>query len=271
MTHPLTSPRNPRIQRIRALQNSPKARREADAFVVEGIRLLEEALRADLMPETLLAVEELPPRAAALVEAYRARGVTPLWVTPRVFAAASDTRTPQGLLAVFPKTALPLKAKPDFLLLLDGIRDPGNLGTILRTALAAGVDGVLLPPGNADPYAPKVVRAAMGAHFRLPLVQPAWEALPALLGGLPLYLAEARRGIPYTEADFRSPCALLIGGEAAGPGAAARALSTRSVHIPMPGPAESLNAAVAAAVLLFEVVRQRGRVDGGRWTVDGGR
>ncbi len=257
MTPLLTSPQNPRIRHIRALQNSSKTRRETDSFVVEGVRLLEEALQAGWMPQTLLAVEELPPRAAALVDAYRARGVTPLWVSPRVFAAASDTRTPQGLLAVFRRERRPLRENPDFLLLLDGIRDPGNLGTILRTALAAGADGVLLPPGNADPYAPKVVRAAMGAHFRLPLVQTAWETLPSLLGDIPLYLAEARRGAAYTQVDFRAPCALLIGGEAAGAGRQARALAVRSVHIPMPGPAESLNAAVAAAILMFEVVRQR--------------
>ncbi len=258
MTPLLTSAKNPRIQRIRALQTSPKARREAGAFVAEGIRLLEEALRAGWTPATLLAVEELPPRAARLVEAYRARGTEPVWVTPRVLAAASDTRTPQGVLAVFPKRRLPLPEERDFLLLLDGIRDPGNLGTILRSALAAGVQGVLLPPENADPYAPKVVRSAMGAHFHLPLVSGSWEESTALLGGMPVYLAEARRGLPYTQADFRSPCALLVGGEAAGASAAARRIATRSLHIPMPGPVESLNAAIAAAVLMFEVVRQRG-------------
>jgi len=224
---------------------------------VEGIRLLEEARRAGWRPEVLLAVDDLSPRAAALVDAWRAEGVAPLLVAGRVLTAASDTRTPQGVLAVFSQRQIPLKAKPDFLLLLDGVRDPGNLGTILRTALAAGVDGVLLPSGGVDPWAPKVVRAAMGAHFRLPIAQMDTQALRAALAGRAVYLAEARSGIPYTRADFRAPCVLAVGGEAAGAGPVVRSLASRAVHIPMPGPAESLNAAVAAAILMFEVVRQR--------------
>ncbi len=253
----LTSVRNPRIQHIRKLQRSARARREAGAFVVEGIRLLEEAREAGWRPDVLLVVEDLPPRAAALLEGWRAQGVEPIPVAEHVLEAASDTRAPQGVLAVFPRRQIPLKAAPDFLLLLDGVRDPGNLGTILRTALAAGVDGILLPSGGVDPWAPKVVRAGMGAHFRLPIVQAEPDALRAAVAGLTVYLAETRAGVPYTQADFRTPCVLVVGGEAAGAGQAGRALAGGSVHIPMPGPAESLNAAVAAAILMFEVVRQR--------------
>ncbi len=253
----LTSVRNPHIQRIRTLQRSSRARREAGLFVAEGIRLLEEALQAGWVPEILLAEEELPPRGAALIDAWRSRGVTPLLGKPHVLAAAGDTKTTQGVVAVFPRAARPLKAAPDFLLLLDGIHDPGNLGTILRTAWAAGVDGVLLSPDNADPLAPKVVRAGMGAHFHLPIIQADWAHLPDYFGGLQVYLAEARRGEPLYAADFRVPCVLLIGGEAAGAGQVARRFATHPVHVPMPGAAESLNAAVAAAILLFEVVRQR--------------
>lgn len=253
----LTSVRNPRIQRIRTLQRSSRARREAGLFVAEGIRLLEEALKAGWIPETLLAEEKLPPRGAALIDAWRSKGVTPLWGKPHVLAAAGDTKTTQGVVAVFRRVARPLRAVPDFLLLLDGIHDPGNLGTILRTAWAAGVDGVLLSPDNADPFAPKVIRAGMGAHFHLPIVQTDWAHLPEYFGGFRVYLAEARRGEPLYAADFRVPCVLMIGGEAAGAGQVARRFATHAVHIPMPGAAESLNAAVAAAILMFEVVRQR--------------
>jgi TrmH family RNA methyltransferase len=119
------------------------------------------------------------------------------------------------------------------------------------------VGGVLLPPGAADPFAPKVLRAGMGAHFRLPLLECSWEQITALVAPLRIFLAAAGRGIAYTQADFRSPLALIVGGEAEGASPEAQRLAPRLVHIPMPGGGESLNAAAAAAVLLFEVVRQR--------------
>jgi TrmH family RNA methyltransferase len=144
-----------------------------------------------------------------------------------------------------------------FALVLDGLRDPGNLGTILRTADAAGVQAVFLAPGTVDAYNPKVVRAAMGAHFHVPLVAAGWTALAGRLRGLSLWLAEARQGLAYDQVDWRQPSALIIGAEAAGPGDAARRLAPKQVSIPMPGQAESLNAAVAAGIILFEAARQR--------------
>ena len=122
---------------------------------------------------------------------------------------------------------------------------------------------MLLPPGSTDPYAPKVLRSAMGAHFRLPVQSLDWDGLRAYLapptpGAQPVvYLADAAGGQPYTQADLRRPLALVIGGEAAGAGAQMSALAQARLHIPMPGKMESLNAAVAAAILMFEVVRQR--------------
>ncbi len=181
----------------------------------------------------------------------------------QVLKAAGDTETPQGILAVLPIRSLPLPPAPDFTLILDEMRDPGNLGTILRTACAAGVQAVLLSPGSADLYAPKVVRSAMGAHFRLPVHALDWPAIHSYLTSegsersLLRYLADSQKGQPYYQADFGSPLALIVGGEAEGAGREARELATGPVHIPMPGKAESLNAAAAAAVLLFEVVRQR--------------
>jgi TrmH family RNA methyltransferase len=116
-----------------------------------------------------------------------------------------------------------------------------------------------LPEGSADAYAPKVVRAAIGAHFRLPLVTGAWSEIEARLkhDNLKVYLAEAGTGTIYTQAEFRPPVAIIIGGEAEGAGEAAARLAHERVHIPMPGGMESLNAAVAAGIVLFEVVRQR--------------
>jgi TrmH family RNA methyltransferase len=176
-----------------------------------------------------------------------------------VLASVSDTQTPAGILAVLSRQDFPLPEKPDFIFILDGLRDPGNLGTILRTANAAGVQAVLLPPGAVDPFSPKVLRSAMGAHFHLPLHSLGWPAISAYCRqhGLAVYLADASRGQAHTQADLRLPLALILGGEAAGAGNEAAQLAGQRLHIPMPGQAESLNAAVAAAILLFEVVRQR--------------
>ncbi len=176
---------------------------------------------------------------------------------------ASETETPQGLLVVLAHRALPIPISPDFLLILDGIRDPGNLGTILRTAAAAGVEAVLLAPGCADAWSPKVLRAAMGAHFHLPIQDLSWPEIRHILKlsdkAMHIYLADSASGIPYTQADFRAPSVLIVGGEAYGAGKDATSLADEKVHIPMPGGSESLNAAVAASILLFEIVRQRAR------------
>lgn len=259
----LTSISNPKVKAVRALQSRARTRRERGQFVVEGVRLTEEALRAALNPELLFYTSNLDSQGAAVVEGFRALGAKPILVSEEVMAAVSDTETPQGLLAVLSQNPLPLPTKPDFLLILDGIRDPGNLGTTLRTASAAGVDAVLLPPGAVDIYAPKVVRAGMGAHFHLPVHGRSWHQIEQVLGasnrsaGLHLFLADAQAETLYTRADFRQPLALLVGGEAVGAGKRAKQLPHLGVSIPMHRGVESLNAAVAAAVLMFEVVRQR--------------
>jgi TrmH family RNA methyltransferase len=259
----INSIHNPKIQWVRRLQAQAKARHEDNAFVVEGVRLTEEALNANWETQLVLYSEELNPRGMALVDSFTVRDIPVEQVSPHVMQAAAHTDTPQGLLAVLAMHSLALPSQMDFVLIPDGVRDPGNLGTLLRTALAAGVDAVLLPPGSADPFAPKVVRAAMGAHFRLPVQTMDWEQIQAVLKppapAIPftIYLADAQGELAYTQADFHSPSALLIGGEASGAGSLAEGLADMRVHIPMPGGVESLNAAVAAAVLMFEVVRQR--------------
>ena len=258
----ITSIQNPKIQWVRKLQSRSAARREAGAFVVEGVRLAEEALQAGWQAQWVLFTAGLSPRGMELVAAFDHQGVRVEMVSAAVMEAASDTQTPQGLLVVLDARSLALPSQPDFLLVVDGVRDPGNLGTILRTAVAAGVQGLILPPGVVDVFSPKVLRSAMGAHFRLPLLHQDWAELPALLKApaapLQVCLADAAAGVSYTQADFRSPLALVIGGEAAGAGLETARLVDQRVHIPMPGQSESLNAAVAAAILLFEVVRQRG-------------
>jgi TrmH family RNA methyltransferase len=257
----ITSLQNPKIQWVRRLQAQAKARRAEGVLVAEGIRLLEEALQAGWEAALILYAQPLTERGLALLEGWRRTGAPLEETSASVLTAASDTYTSQGLLAVLKTRSLPLPENPDFLLVPDGVRDPGNLGTILRTALAAGVQAVLLPPGTVDPWSPKVMRSGMGAHFRLPLHTLSWQAIRQVLHPpLQVLLADSSGGEIYYEADLRQPLALVIGGEAAGAGDLATSLSTAHVHIPMPGKAESLNAGVASAILLFEVVRQRGLV-----------
>lgn len=234
-------------------------RQKAGAFVIEGVRLAEEALTSGWETRQVFFTTELSERGRTLLAGFRNQGTEVEEVSPGVLKSLADTETPQGILAVVQRKAPVLPPHPDFLLVIDQLRDPGNLGTILRTAASAGVQGVLLTPGTTDPFAPKVTRAGMGAQFRLPVIEMSPEAIleTCRQSGLRLVLAESDGGCPYWECDFQRPAALVIGGEADGAGAAIRQGVDEQVTIPMPGQTESLNAAVAAAVLIFEVIRQR--------------
>jgi TrmH family RNA methyltransferase len=255
----ITSPGNPKIQWVRSLQSRSRQRRQAGAFVVEGVRLVEEALAAGWGAQLVLHTEELSDRGQKIVHGFAAQGTSEAQVTPQVMRVASDTETPQGILAVLPMRSLPLPEELDFVLILDGVRDPGNMGTMLRTSAAAGVDAVLLTEGTVDVFAPKVVRAAMGAHFNLPFTTTQWGEISILKADFSwhVFLADAKDGEAYTQVDLSSPLAIIVGGEAEGPSKTAQKVADVHLHIPMPGDVESLNVASAAAVLLFEVVRQR--------------
>jgi TrmH family RNA methyltransferase len=254
----ITSTANKRVKWVRALQNKRRARQRDQAFVIEGARLAREVIAADHPVDVILYTEDLDNQGRELVEQMVRLGGKPFPVSEAVMASCSDTQSPPGLLAVLPIRTL-LKPKPHKLaLVVDHLADPGNLGTLLRTALAVGVEVVYLSEGCVDPHNPKVVRGAMGAHLQLPVLTTDEKSLPLHLAGLDIWLAEAHVGRPYTEVDWRRPVALIIGGEAHGPQPAVRALAKGQVHIPMPGGSESLNAAVAAAVILFEIIRQRG-------------
>jgi TrmH family RNA methyltransferase len=253
----LTSSKNTTIQRIVKLQKRAKTRREENQFVIEGIRLVEEALKADLIPDVLLYTENLGPRGDSLIEAFQEKGVAATLVDTRVMKTASDTETPQGVLAVIPLPSPEMPASPTFILIPDGVRDPGNLGTIIRTAAAAGVDAILLPPGTADAFAPKTLRAGMGAHFQVPLLSLGWDEIQGAVANLQTWLADAAGQTLHTEANLAEPLALVIGGEASGVGPEITNLNPVKLRIPMPGGTESLNAAIAASILMYEVVRQR--------------
>ncbi len=254
----ISSPDNPRVKELRSLHRHAVRYRER-LFLVEGVRLVEEALAAGLLPRLALYVAERlqeTPRGAALLARLAANRAAFATTAP-ILDHVADTVTPQGVVAAVPFPELAPQTE-GLVLVLDQLRDPGNCGTILRTAEAAGASLVYCTSGTVDPFSPKVVRAGMGAHFRLPLRVAGWEEIAGLLAGHQVLLAEARGGRPYDAVDWRGPTALVVGGEASGPSAEARRLATTLVSIPMAAATESLNAAVAAGILLFEARRQRG-------------
>ena len=255
----ITSSQNPKIKLVRALLGRPKERRAAGAFIVEGVRLIEEAQARDWHFRFALYDASLNERGSSLVEHLLSRGIEVEEVSERLMKSLSDTETPQGILAVLEFTRLPISNSPDFLLIPDQIRDPGNLGTLFRTAAAAGVQAVFIPPETTDAFAPKVVRSGMGAHFRLPIQPMRWEKIRRETKDLQVYLADMD-GKSCWESDLRQPLALIIGSEAEGASDQAREVATQKISIPMSGDIESLNAGVAGSVLMFEVVRQRSHV-----------
>lgn len=254
----ITSSQNSKIKLIRALQSRAKERREAGAFLAEGVRLVEEAVNSNWGFQFALFDNSLSERGRLQVESLKLRGIDVEEVSTTIMKSLSETETPQGILAVLNESSLPIPDSPNFILIPDQIRDPGNLGTLLRTAAAARVQAVLLPPETTNAFAPKVIRSGMGAHFRLPIHSMSWDEIDQVvkLAGLQVFLADMD-GQSCWETDLHQPLALIIGGEADGASEHARELANQKISIPMNGNIESLNAGVAGSVLMFEVVRQR--------------
>lgn len=258
----ISSPANSHVKHIRSLAADRRERRRERLFVLEGIRLVNEALNASpSLTLVLYAPEQLSATAdgQALMQRLEQLPVA-LAATPQVLSAAADTVHPQGVIALarWPEIE---PAQPGLLLVLDAVQDPGNLGTLLRSAEAVGVVQVLCSVGSVDAYSPKVVRAAMGAHLRLAIEQDlGWETLGERLSSVDhVYATDAEATMPYYAADWRQPAALLLGSEAHGLSAEAYSYTTGALCIPMRGATESLNVAVAGSVILFEALRQRTR------------
>lgn len=235
-----------------------RERHEANAFVVEGVRLVEEAVNAGWKFQFALYTDGLSDRGRSLLNKLFSSQIDTEEVAGDLLQKLSDTETPQGILAVLDYSDLPLPESLDFVLIPDQVRDPGNLGTLLRSAAATGVQAVLLPPETTDPFAPKVLRSGMGAHFRLPICSMQWDEIEQVSKSASLQMLIADMdGASCWETDLRQPLALIVGGEAEGVSEDARRLSNGKISIPMAGNVESLNAGVAGSVLMFEVVRQR--------------
>jgi TrmH family RNA methyltransferase len=260
----ITSFSNPRLKTVRELLKSKKKRDQANAFVVEGIRLAEEALAADYTPSLVLYSQQISERGQQLLSRLDTKQARIEEVDTKVLDRVSATETSQGLLMVCEKPGQSGSLSSEPLLVLDQMRDPGNLGTILRGACAFGFQSVLLTPGSADPYSPKALRAGMGAQFKLPvLFQDASEIRKTCknrpAGPLNILLADAQAQETCWQKDLSRPLCLIIGGEAFGAEPEIRNIIDEGVLIPMQTNNESLNAAMAASILMYEVYRQRKR------------
>lgn len=238
-----------------------KARERQSLFVCEGARTVEELLRSPLRVRGALVAPELfdaHGRAAAAADALRARGIDVLEVTARDFETAAETETPQGILAIAPIPTGELDAlelpKRFRLLVLDGVQDPGNVGTILRTAAALGAAATVALPGTVDLWNAKVVRSAMGAHFHHPSFSSTAEALGSFRAreGVALWGADAG-GVPLDPACAPDRLAIVVGNEGNGLSPALREQSDQLVALPISTAVESLNVAVATGILLYEL------------------
>ena len=251
----ITSLQNDRVKLAHGLLTGAKSRRKTGKIVLEGVRLISDALAAGYLPDFIL----YDPNAVSLATLEVDADLL-LDATPEIIRYVSATEQPQGVVGVFPLPMPSLPRSPRRVLILDALHDPGNLGTILRTAGAAGVELVLLAPGTVDPYNDKVLRGGMGAHFRIPVVSQSWDKIAVTCNGLAVYLADMSGDLAYDAADWSSAAsgwALIIGSEAHGASEQAVTLAHQRIVIPMAAATESLNAATAAAVILFEAARQR--------------
>ncbi len=251
----INSPQNERVKLVRMLQRQSKTRRQTRRLVLEGVRLVGDAFEAGARPDFVLYTADSGDPVQDLLARLSDAGVSCLSVPAALMRDMADTEAPQGVLGVFPWPDLPVPAAPELVLVADGWRDPGNLGTALRTAAAAGVSVVVLPHGTVDPFNPKTLRAGMGAQFRVPILSLGWPELFRRFAGLPVYVADAGGTLPYDEVDWTQPALLVVGSEAHGPHAAIRAVPHTTIAIPMVPGAESLNAAVAASLLVMAARR----------------
>lgn len=250
----ISSTQNKRIRRIKALQTKARLRRSEGLIVLQGDRLIADALGSGGRPAQALYTPEQADYT--LIAKLQDRKCELLPVRQDVLRHVSETQQTPGILAVFHLPKPPIRAPEERILVFDGIREPGNLGTIMRTAAAADIGLAILAPGCADIYSPKALRAGMGAHFRLPVVEASWNEIGSFCRDLTVYAASAQGSIDYTLVDWRAAWALIIGNEAHGLSPKARSLTEHRISIPMSRATESLNVASAAAVILFEARRQ---------------
>ena len=260
----MTSVKNARVKNWASLKQK-KFREQSGLYLAEGLRLVEEAVESGAPIEDILISGEIGSgKFDRIINGAAASGARLYEVNDMIIEHVADTKTPQGVVAVVRKTEgdpyafIANKERPLFLV-LDGLQDPGNLGTMIRTADAVGATGVFVGANSVDLYNPKVVRATMGSLYHLPVFQlDLIDLLPKLKeSGAKVIGTAVEEAQPVFQEDLSGAVALVIGSEAHGVSDAVRALTDANVMLPMPGKAESLNAAIASSVNLYEAIRQR--------------
>lgn len=260
----ITSTSNQQVKNLIQLQKKTKARNDQDVFVVEGIKMYEE-VPGDRLVQTFVSESFWRIHRAELEKSGKP---DPVVFSDPAFMAAADTRTPQGILCTvrqyhysLEEVCVPAKGGgPQLLVVLENLQDPGNLGTIVRTAEGAGATGIILSGGCVDICNPKVIRSTMGSIYRMPFCYV--DRLPdAVCGlrkrGIRFYAAHLKGAVSYETQDYTQACGFLIGNESRGLSDEAAQICDVCVKIPMCGQVESLNAGVASAVLMYEAARQR--------------
>lgn len=258
----ITSTSNPRVKQLVQWKKKRKSRDEDGIFLVEGIRMFRE-VPVNRLREIYMAESFYKKAEGDICRLTEQAGIRPEILSDTVFSHVSDTKSPQGILCVVEQMRYErqdlLRGCPH-LLVLDRLQDPGNVGTILRTAEGAGVTGILMDRECADIYNPKTIRSTMGSIYRMPFYMAedlGREILFLKEQGICTYAAHLEGSVDYDTVNYRKPCAFLIGNEGNGLRVEIAALADTYIKIPMEGQVESLNAAIASAVLMFEVSRQR--------------
>lgn len=257
----ITSTSNKKIKELAAMVKKNSVGKKKNAYIIEGIRMFSE-LKAEEILEVFVS-ESFENENKSLLKNIFPKYET---VSDRVFDSISDTKTPQGVLAVAKRKEYTLEGilknakAPLSLLILDGLQDPGNLGTLVRAGEGAGISGIIMSENTVDIYNPKVIRSTMGSIFRVPFiyVKDLKEVIDKLnSNGISVYASSLEGAIEYDRPDYKKDTAFIIGNEAAGISKEILDITDKKIKIPMLGEVESLNAAVAGSILMYEAVRQR--------------
>lgn len=260
----ISSSQNPILKEVRALKQK-KYREESGMFFIEGIRFVEEVLKEDIPISKVLVSECLSDvnGGKEILEKVKERGCSVFTMPHKLFIELSDTKNPQGILAILHARNYKIEDMYDeknFFIILDYIQDPGNMGTIIRTADAVGATGVVLSKGCVDIYNPKVLRSTMGSVFHIPICfsEDIFKTLDDMKSkGIKVCAAHLEGDCDYFDIDVTDNIAIIIGNEANGISQEIKEYADILVRIPMVGKAESLNASVAAGILMYEVLRKR--------------
>ena len=257
----LTSPKNPWVKQLRRLHQA-KYRRSQQQFLLEGTHLVQEAIAVQCPLAAVCATPDWQRRHSTLWAKLQSGSDRQELVSPEVLRAIATTSTPDGVVAIAPQQPYQHfdDTPPRLGIAVEGLQDPGNLGTLIRTAAAVGSDGLWLNDSSVDLTHPKVLRASAGQWFHVPKYMTAnlstriatWQN-----GGCQVLATAAAGAIPYWDIDFNRPTVLVLGNEGAGLSPQIKAAASQVISIPMTNGVESLNVGVAAAVILFEALRQR--------------